>query len=166
MPLDHKLASCGAADLVLLTAQEEVAALCPGQLLLDFVDYLKQHFQRGVGPLRVAPADAYPGRSGRVYGELDPGGPSPRVHCVGPTADDQMWIQALNLLCERLQRGTLHLGAGTKYPDAGGDRLPVSAVFVLEGDQDPRGDQLLLAAPSSIPSSIFYAPFGGSVSGA
>jgi hypothetical protein len=84
---------------LLLTAQEQVAALCPGQLLLDFVDDPKQHLQRGVGPLRVAPADAYPRRSGRVCGEFDPGGPATRVHGVWPTAEEQMWVQALNLLC-------------------------------------------------------------------
>jgi hypothetical protein len=77
---------------VLLTAQEKIAALCASQLLLDFVDDPKQHFQRGVGLLRVAPTDAYPRRSGRVYGDLDPGGSATRVHGVGLTAEDQMWV--------------------------------------------------------------------------
>src|SRR3712207_1255208 len=146
------------AEAFLLTAQKEVATLGLGQLLLDFVDDPKQYFDRGVGPLRVAPPDTYSCRSGRVCGEHDPSGPSAWVHGVGPTADDHMWIHALNLLCERVQVGALHLGAGTKHPNGCRHYLSVSAVIVLEGDQNPRRDQLLLRRPSS----TYYALCSGS----
>jgi hypothetical protein len=137
----------------LLTAQREVAALGLGEPLLGFIDDLEQYFDPGVGPLRVAPPDTYPCWLGRVRGEHDPSGPSAWIHGVGPTADDHVWIQALNRLCERVQVGALHLGAGTKHPDGCRDHLSVSEVFVFECDQDPRRDQLLLG----LPSSTYYA---------
>src|SRR3712207_1993694 len=81
----------------------------PLEELFDLVDYAEQLFQCGVGPLRVAPADAHLGLPGRVHRDLDPGGPAARVHGLGPAADEHLRLKAHNLLLERLQIGGLYL---------------------------------------------------------
>jgi hypothetical protein len=51
--------------------------------------------------------------------------------------DDQLRVEALDLLFELLHWRSLHLSAWTKHADAGSDNLAVTTVVVFEGHQHP-----------------------------